>query len=78
MKTRSGKTQPSGIDFSDVIGETRRVYLFPGGTAIKVDNVTRICVRPSGGHRLETSDGRKFIIAPGWLAIEVVADRWSL
>ena len=66
-----------GLVFQTVKGEQRRTYTFPNGT-VAVDNVVRICVRPSGSHRLETADGRKFIIAAGWLSIEVVAERWSL
>lgn len=65
------------LEFVAVIGEKRRTYLFADGS-LTVDNVVRVCVRPSGGHRLETKDGRKFIVAPRWHAIEVVAERWSL
>lgn len=58
-------------------GEKSRTYIFPTGT-VRVESVARICVRPSGGHRLETSDGRKFIVSAGWLAIEIEAEKWSL
>ena len=51
--------------------EPKRTYLFPGGERVTVENVCAVCVRPSGGHRLETTDGRKWIIAPGWLAVEL-------
>lgn len=66
----------SRIQFQAITGEHRRTYTFPGGT-VTVENVVKLCVRPSGSHRLQTKYGRKFIIAAGWLAIEVVAERWS-
>ncbi len=58
-------------------GERSRTYIFAAGK-FTVENVARICVRPSGSHRLETKDGRKFIVAAGWIVIEVVAEEWSL
>lgn len=65
------------LEFKDVTnGEKSRTYRFADGS-VTVANVTRVCVRPSGSHRLETADGKKFIVAAGWLAIEVVADDWS-
>ncbi len=56
--------------------ERRRTYHFPGGK-ISVENVTAICVRPSGTHRLETSDGKKYIIPAGWMAVELDMDAWT-
>jgi hypothetical protein len=67
----------AGLVFSDVKGELKRTYIFPNGK-IEVINVVRICVRPSGSHRLETAEGRKLIVAAGWNAIEVDAAEWSL
>ena len=58
-------------------GEQNRTYYYADDAKITVEKVVRVCVRPSGGHRLETSDGKKFIIAAGWLAIEVGAKEWS-
>jgi hypothetical protein len=58
--------------------ERSRTYVFPGNEEFRVDGVTRICVRPSGSHRLETKDGLKVIVKAGWLAIKIVADDWSL
>ncbi len=57
-------------------GERTREYLFPLG-AVKVANVKRVCVRPSGSHRLETESGEKLIVAAGWLAIKIDCDEWS-
>lgn len=57
--------------------ERSRTYIFADGR-LTVDGVTRICVRPSGSHRLETANGRKFCVAAGWLGIEIDVDAWSL
>jgi hypothetical protein len=58
-------------------GEKKRTYIFPNGK-LEVLNVARICVRSSGTHRLETSDGQKWIVPTGWIGILVEADTWSL
>ena len=57
--------------------EKTRRYLYPGGNIIALENVTAVCVRPSGTHRVETADGKKQIIAPGWLAIEIDTPKWT-
>lgn len=65
------------LEFKDVTsGEKSRTYQFAEGV-VTVRDVARVAVRPSGSHRLETKDGRKFIIAAGWLAIEIDAAEWS-
>ncbi|MCO5735936.1 hypothetical protein [Stenotrophomonas maltophilia] len=66
----------SGLTFKKV-KERARVYTFAGGEKIRVDNVVAICIRPTN-HRLETRDGRKFVIPGKFLAIEIDADGWSL
>lgn len=63
-------------DFKDV-EEQNRVYLFPNGEMVKVEKVTSFAVGRSGTHRLNTADGKKLIIAPGWLSIEIDAEKWS-
>ncbi len=57
--------------------EKRRVYHFPGGDTLALENVVALCVRPSGNHRLETADGRRWIVAAGWLAVELEVEGWS-
>lgn len=56
--------------------ERRRVYHFPGGK-VEIENVAAVCVRSSGTHRIETADGKKYIVNPGWLAIELDMDGWT-
>ena len=58
--------------------ERKRVYHFPGGGKLELTDVTHLLVRPSGSHRLATADGRKWIVQPGWVAIELDVDDWTL
>lgn len=57
--------------------ERSRTYRYSDGCALRIENVALICVRPSGSHRLETKDGKKWIIPPGWIAIEIDTDEWT-
>jgi len=57
--------------------EHRRTYHFPGGYVASFENVTRIEVRESGKHRIETADGRKAFVAPGWMWMEIKTDAWT-
>ncbi len=56
--------------------ERKRAYYFPGGK-VEIENVTAICVRQSGTHRIETASGEKYIINPGWFAIRLEVDAWT-
>lgn len=62
--------------FAEIKGESFRKYHFPDGV-FTVENVIGLCIRSSGTHRLNTADGRKFVVPAGWLAIEVGAESWS-
>ena len=64
------------LQFTEV-NETSRKYHFPTGT-VEIQDVKRLCIRPSGGHRLECGDGSKWVINSGWLAVEIVVGHWSL
>lgn len=59
-------------------GEKSRTYHYQGGGCFTILKAARICVRPSGTHRIETEDGKKYIVSAGWMAIEIVADNWSI
>lgn len=64
-------------EFVDLIApERKRTYHFPTGDVSFCD-VVRVCVRPSGTHRLETADGKKHIVNPGWLALTLDMDAWT-
>lgn len=57
--------------------EKKRTYHFPGGEKVELHDVERIRVSDSGTHRLETGDGRKHIVPPGWLHIEINVEEWT-
>lgn len=57
--------------------ERKRKYTFPDGSSITFDDVTRIEVRESGKHRIETKAGRKAFVSPGWLWLEIDTDEWT-
>lgn len=56
--------------------EKSRTYRFSGGS-VTFTNVTHVCVRPSGTHRLQTADGKKHIVSIGWLSIELDIENWT-
>jgi hypothetical protein len=56
--------------------EKARTYHYPGHSRT-ITNVVAVCVRPSGSHRLETADGKKWIVNPGWEAIEIDTPEWT-
>lgn len=49
--------------------EKSRIYYFPEGNELEINNVVAVKVKESGTHRLKTSDGKLWIIPTGWLAI---------
>ncbi len=57
--------------------ERKRTYHFPNNETITFENVSAVCARPSGTHRLETTDGKKYIVRAGWLAVELDMDAWT-
>lgn len=56
--------------------EKSRTYHYQGHS-LTILNVSAICVRDSGTHRLETIAGLKWIVVPGWLAIEIDTPEWT-
>jgi hypothetical protein len=62
------------VDFTDV-QEQKRIYYFPQGV-IAVENIVKFAA-PGTTHRLETADGKKFIVNNGWMAIELDVAEWS-
>jgi len=56
--------------------EKSRTYHYADHSRV-ILNVTAVCVRPSGSHRLETADGKKWIVQPGWEAIELDMEDWT-
>lgn len=68
-------TAPQFVELNP--SERRRTYWYEGGTTVELINVRRIAISSSGTHRLETGDGVKHIVAPGWLHIELDVDSWT-
>ncbi len=58
--------------------ERKRTYHFPVGKSFTLTDVTHLLARPSGTHRIQTGDGKKWIVPGGWLAIELDVDEWTL
>lgn len=56
--------------------EKTRSYHYADHT-MTIHDVVAVCVRPSGSHRLETADGKKWIVLPGWEAIELDVPEWT-
>jgi hypothetical protein len=57
--------------------ERKRTYVFPGNVKVEFDNVARIEVRDSGKHRIETADGVRAFVSPGWLYMMLDVDAWT-
>lgn len=69
METTISKLTPS---------EKSRTYVYANGVRDTLENVVALGVSPRGTHRLETADGKKHIVPPGWIRIELDVDSWTL
>ena len=58
------------------VHEQNRTYTFPNGT-VSLEGIVDINVSKSGTHRINTKDGKKHIIPPGWIHIEFDAKDWT-
>lgn len=77
-KRRWEKVMHANIKWTELNpAEKKRTYHFPGGEEVTFENVVRIEVRESGKHRLETADGRKAFVCPGWLWMELEVAEWT-
>ena len=59
------------------VQEQNRIYKFPSGGTVTLNGVLSINVSKSGTHRINTTDGKKHIIPPGWIHIEFDAAAWT-
>lgn len=57
--------------------EKCRTYVYRNGFKLSVHNITSVTVSDSGNHRLETECGKKYIVAPNWIAIELDTEQWT-
>lgn len=67
------------LKWNDVEKQSR-TYLFPSHegqkSAVTINNVVKVAVSNTT-HRLETTNGSKYIIPNGWIAIRINAKEWS-
>lgn len=56
----------SGLTFTDISTEERRVYHYDGKDDIVIDNPIALNVSKSGGHRLLDGNGVSIYIPKGW------------
>lgn len=57
--------------------EKRRTYIYSNGFKLTINNVTDVSVSDSGNHRIETERGKKYIVTPGWVAMELDVEQWT-
>ena len=57
--------------------ERERTYVFSDAQELSFKNVTGICIRPSGNHRLNLASGKKAIVKGDWRAIILDTDEWK-
>lgn len=57
--------------------EKKRTYVYRDGSELTIENVARLCVRPSGSNRIETIDGQKWVILAGFIAVRIEVDSWT-
>lgn len=74
----AGITVQAIEDLTPINTEATRTYHFPGGEKVKLTNVVAFLARPSGTHRLKTSDGKLHIVQAGWLHIEIEASAFTI
>lgn len=54
--------------------EKKRVYLFPGGDRVEIENVIESRASRHGNHQLTTSDGTVVVIPWGWISLTFPAE----
>lgn len=62
----------SGLEFKDIDSEQYRVYIFPGGDSIRINEPLKLHVSPFGGHRVFANDGCSYYVPKGWIGL-----RWK-
>lgn len=55
------------IEFKNIESELYRVYVFPDGSEVKIENPVGINVSKSGGHRVLGDNGLSHYIPSGWI-----------
>jgi len=65
------------LEFMEVDEPTRTYHYADGSTLEIPSGVKSMAVTSSGTHRINANDGRRWIVVPGWIAVEFTADDWT-
>lgn len=57
--------------------EKTRIYTFPGGDILTLQNVTELIISDSGTHRVK-ANGKLHIIPNRWIHIEIDELNWTV
>lgn len=57
--------------------EKSRKYIYSNGFKLNIKNVIDVTISDSGNHRIETEDGKKYIVTTGWVAVELDTEQWT-
>ena len=58
---------PCEVTFNDISSEQWRIYDFPNGCSVRIEEPLWLYVSKSGGHRLVDKAGMSHYIPKGWL-----------
>lgn len=65
-------------EFTEIVPpEELRVYVYPNNEQLRFENVVSISISESGNHYINTADGTKAIVTPGWRAILLSIKDWT-
>lgn len=64
-----GKYRALNFKLSKERPEAKRVYTFPGGDVIELENVIEVEASRHGNHAVKTTDGMTHIVPSGWLCL---------
>jgi hypothetical protein len=70
-----GKGKPETFEFTTLDQHTR-TYYYPH-VWFTIKDVISINVSDAGTHRLNTQDGKKHIVLPGWIHLEFDTPEWT-
>jgi hypothetical protein len=70
------RPQDRGVRPKHEVNEKQRTYHYLNGAKIILKNVTEVIVSASGNHRVK-ADGKLWIIATGWIAVEIDEKEWT-
>lgn len=60
------------------ITEAVRVYHYPNNRTVVINSVSGLLVSNGGNHYIRTTEGKQYIMAPGWEYIHFKADDFTI